>query len=518
MTLHACATGTALSEGFAPRQQHKNMESRKNIITNSGEGQCLSPQDRKAVTDIATFMELTEDCPSVNYPLCNLIPEIITEANLISSFNRVISNLRQSASDSEKKDTVVIDGKEYTKRQARYVRKKKEIIEQLKHSISSGEFRITKLTSFDTQDGPKIRTVQAPIVVERMGSNSIMEVIETRLAPVLIESTAASIKGRGPHGLFHEIQAAIEANPNLKYYYQSDYKGYYDHIVHDDMIAIIERYISDPILLPMLRNFVKALHPDGDIGISKGLRSSQFFGNLYLNDLDHAMIEKHGATYYFRFCDDTFILAESKRELWRLRECLHEESSKLGLTIKPSERIAPITAGMDALGYVNFGDYARIRRRTKQNAARKLAKVKSRKRRQEIIGSFKGMACHADCKYIFHLITGKRMKKFSEMGVTYTPADGKKRFPGKVMRLGVIQNKELEIHDYEVEMDTSYGNSRYLVSFKVKATGEWGKFFTASEEMKNILDQISDIEDGFPFETTIVSEIFDGNKQKFSST
>ena len=84
--------------------------------------------------------------------------------------------------------------------------------------------------------------------------------------------------------------------------------------------------------------------------------------------------------------------------------------------------------------------------------------------------------------------------------------------------VGLIQNKELEIHDYEVEMDTSYGNSRYLVSFKVKATGEWGKFFTASEEMKNILDQISDIEDGFPFETTIVSEIFDGNKQKFSFT
>lgn len=30
------------------------------------------------------------------------------------------------------------------------------------------------------------------------------------------------------------------------------------------------------------------------------------------------------------------------------------------------------------------------------------------------------------------------MKKFSEMGVTYTPADGKKRFPGKVTRLGDI--------------------------------------------------------------------------------
>lgn len=40
-------------------------------------------------------------------------------------------------------------------------------------------------------------------------------------------------------------------------------------------------------------------------------------------------------------------------------------------------------------------------------------------------------------------------------------------------------------------------------------------FFTASEEMKNILDQISDIEDGFPFETTIVSEVFDGGKVKY---
>ncbi len=518
LTLHVRETDIAFSEGFAPRQQHNNMESRKNIITNSGEGQCLSPQDRKAVTDIATFMELTEDCSSVNYPLCNLIPEIIDEANIVSSFNRVIRNLRQSATEAEKKDCVVIDGREYTRRQARYVRQKEAIIKQQAESIGNGTFRISKLTSFETQDGPKIRTVQAPIVVERMGSNCIMEIIENRLAPVLIKNTAASIKGRGPHGLFHEIQAAIEANPNLKFYYQSDYQGYYDNIVHNKMIAVIERYISDPVLLPILRNFVKALHPNGNVGISKGLRSSQFFGNLYLNDLDHAMIEKYDAVYYFRFCDDTFILGESKRELWRLRDCLHKECAELGLTIKSSERIAPISAGMDALGYVNFGDHSRIRKRTKQNAARKLAKVKSRKRRQEIIGSFKGMACHADCKYIFHLITGKRMKKFSELGVTYTPADGKKRFPRKVMRLGAIQNKALEIHDYEVGMNTSQGDDRYLVSFKDKATGEWGKFFTASEEMKNILDQISDIEDGFPFETTIVSEIFDGNKQKFSFT
>lgn len=68
------------------------------------------------------------------------------------------------------------------------------------------------------------------------------------------------------------------------------------------------------------------------------------------------------------------------------------------------------------------------------------------------------------------------MKKFSEMGVTYTPADGKKRFPGKVTRLGDIVNITIEIHDYET-LDTKFGEDRYLVSFKNPVTQEWGKFF-----------------------------------------
>ena len=110
------------------------------------------------------------------------------------------------------------------------------------------------------------------------------------------------------------------------------------------------------------------------------------------------------------------------------------------------------------------------------------------------------------------------MKKFSEMGVTYTPDDGKKRFPGKVVRLSTLQNKEIEIHDYEKDITTTQGDGRYLVSFKDKKSGEWGKFFTASEEMKQILDKVSDIEEGFPFETIIESQVFDGNKVKYSFT
>lgn len=496
------------------------MESRNITLTTCGEWLDLFPQDRKAVYNIDNLLKLTEDISQVSYPLYNLIPEIISDDNLERSFKRVMENLRNADSQNGnwKREKVTINGIECSPRMVHYVKNKRKILDTLKEQIGNGTFRIRNLKSFLTKDGPKVRTVQAPSVIERIGSNAIMEPLERRLSPLLIETTAASIPRRGPHSLFHQIQQALVENPNLKYYYQSDYEGYYDNIIHSTLISTIKQYVGDLILLPILENFVKALHPNGEHGISKGLRSSQFFGNLYHNDIDHLMIDVYKAEYYFRFCDDIFILGESKRELWRLRDCLHTEADKIGLTIKPSEKVAPISVGMDALGFVNHGSYTLLRKRIKVNAARKLSKLKSRKRRQQIIGSFKGMACHADCKHLFYILTRKNMKKFSEMGVTYTPVDGKKRFPGKVTRLSDIVNIPIEIHDFETGIDTKEGEDRYLVSFRNPDNQEWGKFFTASVEMKGILDQVSDIEDGFPFETIIKCEVFDGNKRKYNFT
>ncbi len=216
------------------------MESRNIALTTSGERLSCSPRDRKAARDIGGI----EDNPTIIYPLYNLISEIISDENLDRSFKRVMVNLRaaDTRNGCRQRAKIIIDGIECSPRMSRYVKNKRQIIETLKEQIGDGSFRIKNLKSFSTKDGPKIRVVQAPSVFERIGSNAIMETIETRLAPLLIETTAASIQGRGPHGLFHQIQAAIAANPNLKFYYQSDYKGYYDSIVHEILISTIGKY------------------------------------------------------------------------------------------------------------------------------------------------------------------------------------------------------------------------------------------------------------------------------------
>ena len=440
----------------------------------------------------------------IKFPLDNLIPEIVSEENMGESFDYVISHL------------------EHPRQREMYRPKRLMIIENLRREIGAGSFRIVRsdVRDLHVTEGYKERDVQAPTVVKRVGIHAIMVVIEKYTYPMLIKNTAASIKGRGMHWLHHVVEEDLTNAPEQsQYYYQNDIHHYYDSIDQVRMMQIIRKYVSDPILLPILDSFI-TLMPQG---LSKGLRSSQCFANLYLNEVDHEMLkyvkhyEKDGETHYlyYRYCDDTVMLASTKKELWELRNIHIAAVARLGLEVKPSEAVRPLDVGLDFLGYVHYGTHSLLRKRIKQKAARKLAKVKSRRRRQEIIGSFKGMACHADCKHLFYKLTNQKMKKFSEIGVSYTPADGKKRFPGKTMRLGAIVNKTIEVHDYETGINTSQGEDRYVVSFRDKQTGDWGKFFTASEEMKNILDQISDIEDGFPFETTIVSEVFDGGNVKY---
>ncbi|UWH92387.1 MAG: MatK/TrnK amino terminal region [Bacteriophage sp.] len=444
------------------------------------------------------------------FPLDNLIPEIISEENMGESFDYVISHL------------------EHPRQREMYRPKRLSVIESLRREIGAGSFRIYRhdVRDLHVKEGYKERDVQAPTVVKRVGIHAIMVVVERYTYPTLITNTAASIKGRGMHWLHHIVEEdLVNAPEQTRYYYQNDIRHYYDSISQEKMKQVVRKYVSDPVLLPILDSFIELLPQ----GLSKGLRSSQCFANLYLNDVDHYMLE-HVKRYtidgetrflYYRYCDDTVMLAGTKRELWQLRDLHVKAVREYGLEVKPNEAVRPLEDGLDFLGYVHYGTHSMLRKRIKQKAARKLARVKSRKRRQEIIGSFKGMACHADCKHLFYKLTNQKMKKFSEMGVSYTPADGKKRFPGKTMRLATIQNKPIEIHNYEKGFKTEFSKGeedRYLVSFYDPIGKEWGKFFTASEEMKSILDQISDIEDGFPFETTIVSEVFDGNKVKYNFT
>ncbi len=109
-------------------------------------------------------------------------------------------------------------------------------------------------------------------------------------------------------------------------------------------------------------------------GLPIGNHTSQFFANVYLNELDQFV--KHGlkAPYYVRYVDDLLLLSRSREELlgWRaaIDAFLRE---RLLLELNPrATRIAPLSSGIDFLGVVVHPHHRLVRRRVVRNLLTRL--------------------------------------------------------------------------------------------------------------------------------------------------
>lgn len=370
----------------------------------------------------------------------NIIDEIIEYGNISDSID------------------VVLRGKKRKRTRAgrRILADRDKTIAQLQKETSEGAFRITGYREMEVKDGEKVRKVQSVNKRERIGSNAIMHVVEKRVHGRYIRTTAASIKNRGMHDLKEYIQKDIELDPEgTKYCYKFDIRKFYESVDHGVMMNTLRRIFKDKRLLTMFERFVRMMPH----GLSIGLRSSQGFGNLLLSVwLDHYLKDEMGVKHFYRYCDDGVVLAGSKRQLWLIRDVIHERMNKIGLEVKPNERIFPTSEGIDFLGYVIFDhNYVKLRKRNKKNAARKLHRIKSKRRRKEIIASLYGQCKHANCHNLFYHLTGFKMaeyKRLSSMGIKPKYNDGKKRFDGKEVNLADLVGEEFLVVDFEVNLIT----------------------------------------------------------------
>ena len=401
-------------------------------------------------------------------------------------------------------------------RQGRYLlAHKKEVLEELTAQIASGSFRVKDYHEREIVEAGKLRRIQILSMKDRIAVHAIMSVVDEHLRRRFIRTTSASIKRRGMHDLLSYIRRDLKDDPDgTRYCYKFDVSKFYESVEQDFVMYCVCRMFKDKKLISMLENFVR-LMPEG---ISIGLRSSQGLGNLLLSVfLDHYLKDRYGVCHYYRYCDDGVVLGKTKAELWKIRDAVHERINSIGLSIKPNERVSPVGEGIDFLGYVIYApDHVRLRKRIKQKFARKMHEVKSRRRRRELVASFYGMASHADCNMLFKKLTGKEMRSFKDLNVSYKPEDGKKRFPGAVVSIRELVNLPIIVKDFETGIKTEQGEDRCIVS--IEQNGESKKFFTNSEEMKNILAQVREMPDGFPFETTIKTETFGKGRTKYVFT
>ena len=424
----------------------------------------------------------------------------------------IIEEIVEYSSMSDSFDQVLRGTKRKESKQGRWLLAHREdVIRELSDRIKAGTYTVKDYREREIIENGKTRRIQILTMKDRIAVHAVMAVVDRHLKKRFIRTTSASIKERGMHDLLAYIQRDMQEQPETtRYCYKFDISKFYESIDQDTVMDCVRRVFKDRRLITLLDGFIRMMPKV----LSIGLLSSQGLGNLLLSvHLDHVLKDECGVRHFYRYCDDGVVLAGSKQELWQVREIIHRQIESIGLQVKSNERIFPVTEGIDFLGYVIRPDYIRLRKRIKKKAAAKLNEVKSRKRRREIIASLYGMAKHADCNNMFHQLTGKKMKSFKDLKIAYKPEDGKKRFPGAVVSIRELVNLPIVVKDYETGIHTEQGEDRCIVS--IEQNGEPKKFFTNSEEMKNILAQISEMPDGFPFETTIRTETFGKGRTKY---
>lgn len=370
----------------------------------------------------------------------NIIAEIVTDEHLNYSIDQVLDTKERRESPGGRK----------------ILRNRKSVVGRLKKEISEGTFKLHGYHEREVKDGPKVRKVQCTCLYDRIGLYAIMDVVERYVKKKYITTTAASIKGRGMHFLLNALRKDIREDPEgMKFYYKNDIRKFYESIIQDVMMDALRMIFKDRILLTMLERFVRMM----PTGLSIGLRSSQGFGNMLLSVfLDHKLKDQMGVKHYYRYCDDGDAHAKTKRECWKIRDAQHQFVAEAKLEIKPNEAVRPITEGVDFLGYVIYPDHTRLRKRNKQNAARRLHKVKSRKRRVEIVGSLYGQCKHGDCRNLFRTLTGMSMEDYKRLKTLHLKPeypDGKKQFTAEEINMSDLLGEEFLVMDYETGIVTS---------------------------------------------------------------
>jgi hypothetical protein len=251
----------------------------------------------------------------------------------------------------------------------------------LYHDLINGDYKIGCSIAFVVTH-PKIREVWAADFRDRVVHHIIYKAIFDRFYRRFIRDCYACIPGRGTHDGMRRVSSfarSITRNwTHPAYFLKADVANFFNSIDRQTVINLAERYVSEPWLQTLMRqvilhdprtNFMMRspsslfalvprhksfLHATDGKGLPIGNLTSQFFANLYLNELDQYV--KHGlkAKYYGRYVDDMLLFHEDHDilNIWygQMDEFL---KSKLGLHLHPNKKhLNRADTGINFTGFI----------------------------------------------------------------------------------------------------------------------------------------------------------------------
>lgn len=276
-----------------------------------------------------------------------------------------------------------------------------ENILKLERELNNRTYRPSRSILFAAHK-PKTREIFAADFRDRIVHHLLISRMEKIWERIFIHDSYACRNGKGTHMAVMRLKSflsRITRNGNVRtYYLQLDIKDFFISINKRVLYDLIRPRMSDPDLIWLAEQTVfwdctvghiqrgesqlllnipenKSLFgKNNERGLPIGNLTSQFFANIYLNELDQFVKHTLKVKYYIRYVDDMVVLGCDPSELSIIREKIKNFlSEKLFLRLHPlRQKLLPVSDGIDFLGYIIRSSYILVRRRVVNNLRAKM--------------------------------------------------------------------------------------------------------------------------------------------------
>ena len=269
-----------------------------------------------------------------------------------------------------------------------------------------GAWRPSRTFSF-VVSRPKLREIHAAPFADRVVHHVLVDRLARIYEPVFIHDSYANRMGKGTHAAVDRLQGFMrqvtQGGAHPAFALQLDIANFFNSIHRPTLFRLLQhrlaRAVRSHTLVPdearALQSHCRAMLAADPtqgvrrrgapklfaqvpphkrlgalgpgVGLPIGNLTSQFFANVYLNELDQFVKHRLKARWYVRFVDDFVLLHPDPAQLLAWREQIAEFlAQRLSLQLKTLAEPHPLQQGTDFLGYVIRPFYRLARRRVVQ--------------------------------------------------------------------------------------------------------------------------------------------------------
>ena len=253
---------------------------------------------------------------------------------------------------------------------ARFLRHKDELLQKLREKVIAGKFKTSPYKTFDIYE-PKKRTIyKLPLYPDHVLHHALINVLGPVWHKMFISDSYACIPGRGLHAASRRTMDFVRRN---KFVLQCDIRKFYPSINHRKMMQIIARKIHDRRILGLVGEIVWSV--GGETNLPIGNLTSQWMGNVYMNELDHFVKQSLRWRDYIRYCDDFCLYGNNVGEIKRAAIKIREFISRELKIVFSHSTLRRTDDGVGFIGYRHFKKFVMLRSVSAKKIGRRISNI-----------------------------------------------------------------------------------------------------------------------------------------------